>query len=164
MNTITKFIAVALLLSSSAEALNPECSAHPLCRGLSGDCCPTTNFVYRKPILSNWRFCILSSSSLTVSNDLMFPFLECYRYFSPVSQKWTVAKDLDRNAVCIQLVNVWDFPTFAAQQWYVQHNIIIHEDSFGTFFQVCCCSILDVISPCFIFVVRSLAIFDGCFL
>lgn len=46
MNTLAQIIIVAILLLGSVNALDPECSAHELCRGLSGFCCPTTEFVY----------------------------------------------------------------------------------------------------------------------
>lgn len=42
-----KILLLALLISSSS-ALNPECSAHSMCSHLTGECCPTMDFVYCK--------------------------------------------------------------------------------------------------------------------
>lgn len=58
MRSVKTIISLTALASTvnTVSASNPECSAHPRCASLDGDCCPTTNFRYCKETLNNFTW------------------------------------------------------------------------------------------------------------
>lgn len=126
MRTIIAIASTTLILSSSVTALNPECSAHPMCRGLSGDCCPTTDFVYCK----RWRTILESSNTNSICMNVLTVMLVSSLVESVVSgsrhiNQWTVVRGLGPSVRSIQHANERGSRISVARRWCVNDAFLL---------------------------------------